>query len=136
VIAAGMDESIGGEVRELKGRFVNLFDAELQVRTKVRIEPGSRQFLLDLDEAHARAPHLLASACKALAKEETSSRLAYTVEGVGETSAIVLLESAKAPRRITLAGQVVESFEYSGKENLLWIRFENEVAPRDLTVEF
>lgn len=136
VIAAGMDESIGGHARELRGRFVNLFDAELQVRTQVTIEPGSRQFLLDLDAARTRKPHVLASACKALPKEESRTRVSYTVEGVGQTPAIVLLESPKAPRKVTLGGEPLAGFEYSEKEKLLWIRFANDVVPRELAVEF
>ena len=48
------------------GRFVNLFDSELRVRDQVTLDSGSRQFLLDLDAAHSRKPHLLASACRAV----------------------------------------------------------------------
>jgi predicted alpha-1,6-mannanase (GH76 family) len=136
VIAAGLDESIGGEPRLLQGRFVNLFDPELRVRHEVLLEAGSRQFLLDLDAASTSRPHLLASACKALPKPETRGRISYTVEGVGETPAVVLLQMAQPPRRVTLGGQILEDFEYSAKEKLLWIHFENDVVPRELSVEF
>ena len=37
VIASGLDESIAGEPRKLSGRFVNLFDASLTVRTNILI---------------------------------------------------------------------------------------------------
>ena len=40
------------------------------------------------------------------------------------------------PRRVLLGDQSLESFEYSAKEKLLWIRFENDTSPRSLTVEF
>jgi len=30
----------------------------------------------------------------------------------------------------------VTTFEYSAKEHLLWIHFENEVLPRELAVQF
>ena len=63
VIAAGLDESVAGEPRVLRGRFVNLFDSELTVRTTVELTPGSRWFLLDIDAAKARPPAVLASAC-------------------------------------------------------------------------
>jgi hypothetical protein len=136
VVAAGMDESLDDKPRELEGRFVNLFDPELGVQTKVTLSPGSRFFLLDLDLAHARDAHLLASACKALPKEKTSNRMSYLVEGVGETPAIVLLECPKAPLRVTLAGQSVADFSYSAEETLLRIHFENDVVARELKVEF
>jgi hypothetical protein len=136
IIAAGLDESIVGESRRLRGRFVNLFDPDLRIRAEVTLEGGSRQFLLDLDAASTRGSHLLASACKALLKEQTPSRLSYTVEGVDHTPAIVLLECEKPPRRVELAGQTLEKLEYAAKEKLLWLRFENDVVPRELSLEF
>jgi predicted alpha-1,6-mannanase (GH76 family) len=136
VIAAGLDESSDAKPRELQGRFVSLFDADLRVGSEVSLTPGSRHFLLDLDAVAGSGPRLLASACKALPREETPSRAAYTVEGVGQTSAILLLQSRKAPRRATLGGQPLERTEYSASDGLLWLRFENDVVPRELVVEF
>ena len=133
IIAAGLDESIAGEPHALHGRFVNLFDSELRVLTDISITPGSRWFLLDLDDAHANKPHLLASACKALPGVQTDKQVRFTVEGVGETSAVMLLESPKLPRAVTLAGKEVTTFDYSAKERLLWIHFENDVMPRQLS---
>ena len=49
VIAAGLDESIGGDPRQLHGRFVNLFDSELRVVTDLAITPGSRRALSGSD---------------------------------------------------------------------------------------
>lgn len=136
VIAAGLDESIAGEPRVLTGRFVNLFDASLSVKTNIVISPGSRQFCLDLTAAQNGKTHLLASACKALPKETAPGKISFTVEGVAKTPAIVLLESAQAPQSVALDGKKLETFEYSAKERLLWIHFENESVPRDLSVLF
>ena len=136
IIAAGLDESIEGNPRTLSGRFVNLFDSELRVQNDVSITPGSRWFLLDLDAARTGRPHLLASACKALPKEQTRNQISFIVEGVGETPAIMLLESSKAPRAVTLDGKKLTTFEYSAKERLLWVHFENDVVPRELTVQY
>jgi hypothetical protein len=135
VIAAGLDESIGGEPRKLSGRFVSLLDPELQVRAEVVLTNGSRQFLLDL-EAVPKEGVLLASACKALARSDSGGRTIYTVEGVGNTPGIVLLQTARPPRRVALGGQTLESYDYSAQEKLLWIRFSNEATPRELIVEF
>ena len=136
VIASGLDESIAGEPRKLSGRFVNLFDASLTVRTNLLIAPGSRQFCLDLDAAQTGKTHLLASACKALPKPGGDKEIVCTVEGVGHTPAILLLESAQAPQSVTLAGTKLENIQYSAKEKLLWIHFENESTPRKLAVKF
>ena len=136
VIASGLDESIGGDPRTLHGRFINLFDAQMRVLNEVVITPRSRWFLLDLNAAHESQPHLLASACKALPKEQTSDRLSFTVEGVGETPATVLVESSRAPKAVTLGGVNLTTFEYSAPERLLWIHFENDVVPRGLIVQY
>jgi hypothetical protein len=136
IIAAGLDESTEGDPGTLHGRFVNLFDSELCVQNRVSIDPGSRRFLLDLDAAHTSRPHLLASACKALLKQQTRNQISFIVEGVGETPAIVLLESSKAPQAVTLDGENLTTFEYSAKERLLWVHFENDVVPHELTVQY
>jgi hypothetical protein len=136
LIAAGLDESIDSKPHMLHGRFVNLFDSELRVQNDVSIAPGSRWFLLDLDTARTNRPHLLASACKALLRGQTRDQISFTVEGVGGTPATMLLESIKAPRAVTLDGEILTTFEYSAKERLLWIHFQNDVVPRELVVQF
>ncbi len=136
IIAAGLNESIDGEPHSLHGRFVNLFDSELRVQNNIAVNPGTRWFLLDLDFAPSAHPALLASACKALLKQQTSGQISYTVEGVEETPAIMLLESAQAPASATLDGNSQAKFEYSAKDKLLWIHFENTAAPRELVVHY
>ena len=135
VIAAGLDESIAGEPHVLHGRFVNLFDSELRVLTDVSIVPGSRWFLLDLDAARAGRPHLLASACKAIPGLKPISKSASPSKEL-KLPAVMLMESPKPPRSMTLAGKELATFDYSAKERLLWIHFENDVMPRQLTVSF
>ncbi len=136
IIASGLDESVEGAPRALHGNFVNLFDSELRIQNDISITPGSRQFLLDLDTARTGKTHLLASACKALPKESAGDHISFTVEGVGNTPAIMLLEVARAPRSVTLEGKDLSAFEYSAKEHLLWIHFENTAGPRELSVNF
>jgi hypothetical protein len=136
LIAAGLDESVEGDPHALHGRFINLFDSELHVQNEISIAPGSRWFLLDLDAARNGRPHLLASGCKALLKAQKDDQIRFVVQGVGETPANMLLESTKAPRAVTLDGKNMTTFEYSAKERLLWIHFENEAAPRELAVQY
>jgi hypothetical protein len=136
IIAAGLDESLAGEPKVLRGRFVNLFDPELRVREEVRLAPGSRSFLLDLASARADSPRVLASACKTLSAKVEGKTASWFVEGVGNTPAVVLLHAPQAPRSVTLAGQRLETVTYSASQRLLWIRFPNEARPRELTVEF
>jgi hypothetical protein len=136
VIASGLDESIPGESKQLDGHWVNLFDPELRVRTRVTLTPAARFFLLDLDAARSTGPRVLASACKALPTKNNAKMAAFMVEGVGGTPAIVLLQVLKPPVAVTLGGQACNAYEYSASDRLLWIRFPNQSTPRELVVTF
>ena len=136
IIASGLDESIGGESRKLDGHFVNLFDAKLRVQTEIFVTPGSRLFLLDLDGARTGQTHLLASACKALLQHQSDQEVAYAVEGVAATPAVMLLESPQPPRTVTLNGRKLSSFKYSQKDQLLWIHFANKSERQDVVVHY
>jgi hypothetical protein len=136
VIGAGLDESVDGEPKILKGRFVNLFDPELKVQRSATLSPAARFFLLDLDRVKADRPQVLASACKTLPDLQQGGAAAWTVEGVGNTPAIVLISAAKAPGTVTLDGQQLTSFSFNAGERLLYVRFQNEARPRKLTLQF
>jgi len=136
ILAAGLDESVAGEPKTIRGRWVNLFDPELRVQQAVTLTPGSRFFLVDLEAVRGRQPQVVASACKALPTKAGAHRFALTVEGVANTPAVVLLRAPTAPRSVTLAGQALESLHYSAEGRLLWLQFTNEAKPRELTIEF
>ena len=136
LLGAGLDESIEGERKTLRGRFVNLFDPALAVRDSITFEPRSRVFLLDLAAAKSPEPTVLASACKALPVQRDPQSLTLAVEGVARTPAVVLLAAPKAPTSITLAGEPLTSFNYSAVHGLIWIRFNNESRPRELRLQF
>jgi len=136
VLAAGLDESVAGEIKTLRGRFVNLFDPELRVQRTVSLVPGARLFLLDLDAMRGSQSQVLASACKALPTKQGEHSLSIAVEGVINTPAVVLLRAATAPRSVKLGGQALENFQYDREDKLLWLRFTNEAKARELAVEF
>lgn len=139
VIGAGLDESVPGESKVFKGRFVNLFDPELKLQTSFELAPGARAFLLDLDavkRASSSMPLVLASACQATPARREERVASWTVEGVGETPAVVLISTAKAPAAIKLDQQPLDSYQYNAEEGLLYVRFPNEPRPRELSVEF
>jgi len=136
VIASGLDESIAGAPKVLHGRFINLFDSQLRVRTEIRLEPGSRFLLRDLDATSVSQPEVLESACKALVVKRDDKALSLAVEGVGETPGVVLMQCAKAPQSVTLGGETLKDFDYSEKDKLLWIRFTNNAQLRTLSLLF
>jgi hypothetical protein len=135
VIAAGLEESMNSDPLVLSGRFVNLFDAELAVTNRVSVAPGSRYFLLDLNERAAHQPLVLAAACKAQVRAKGPGKLALTVEGVENTPAVVLVYWPGADaKNITLEGKPLEPSQYSAADHLIRLRFTNRSLPRELTV--
>ncbi|HYG33428.1 MAG TPA: DUF4350 domain-containing protein, partial [Clostridia bacterium] len=137
LIASGLDESVPCKPKVLNGRFVNLFDPELRVQTSTTLTPGSRLFLLDLNSVRSGKGRVLASACKTLPMKQEKNASTFMVEGVPDTPAIVLIRAGKnAPRAISLAGQTLTDYTFSAEDRLLWVRFTNTSAPRELKVEF
>ena len=134
VVAAGLDESIAGKPKTLRGHFINLFDPELRVQEKIELLPGSRFFLRDLDYGRTTALQLLASAGRALPEKSPVKSPAFLVEGAAQTPAVMLLHCAHAPLAVTLDGQPVTDIQFSKPGHLLWIRFTNEASPRQLVV--
>jgi hypothetical protein len=132
VIASGLDESIEGAAKTIEGRFVNLFDAELRVQRQITVSPSSRILLRDLDDPASRDTRVLASACKVIPTHENT----YVVEGIANTQAVVLLRADKKPARVTLSGQEISTVEFSDADKLLWIKFQNEAKPRELSIAF
>jgi hypothetical protein len=136
VIAAGLDESIGGPARTLRGRFINLFDSELRLQQAVTLAPGTRFVLLDIDAPEVAGRALLAAACRAVPVKQGTDAISFLVEGVANTPGAALLRAARAPRSVLLAGQAPEGVHYDAEQGLLWVRFTNLASPRELTVQF
>lgn len=136
IIAAGLDDSIGGAPRVLRGNFVDLFDASLKVRKQITISPGSRFYLLDLDRIQTNTPCILASACRVTPIRQKARMLSLHVEGVTNTPAILLIKTEKAPRFVKLDRRKIKTFDYSAADQLLWIHFENNAEPRRLVIAF
>jgi hypothetical protein len=136
VIAAGLDESIGGPARILRGRFINLFDSELRPQREVALAPGTRFVLLDMDAPEIAGRALLAAACRAVPLKQDADAVSVLVEGVENTTGVVLLRAARAPRSVLLAGKVIDTVQFDAEEGLLWVRFANQPSPRELSLQF
>ncbi|MCC6728010.1 MAG: hypothetical protein IT208_01595 [Chthonomonadales bacterium] len=131
--AAGLAESPRAGAL-LHGRFVNLFDANLPVLTRVELTPRSRYLLVDLDALAESGPRLVAAACRALPTRSPADELSCIVEGVADTRAVVLVRFPRAPGRVELDGQPVTDTRYDAANRLLWVRFPNEARARTLRV--
>ncbi len=128
VVAAGLDETIEGEPFVVKGRFLDLFDAQLPVVKSVSLAPGSRKLLLDLDRARPEGPAVLASACKILgAKAEPDGSFHFRAEGPERVEAVLRVSLAAAPKGVEIDGQPLpaEARTWDEGTKTLLVRFPN-----------
>jgi hypothetical protein len=123
VIAAGLDESIGGAPKVLGGAWVDLFDPTLSVQHDVALTPGSRRLLVDLARV-ARGGTMQFIGAAARVRPEGTAPLHWSVTGVTGTRGSALLWSpGKTAPTLTLDGQSVGTAVEPATDGLL-LRFE------------
>jgi hypothetical protein len=137
VVAAGLDESLEGPPRVLTGHWLNLFDAGLPVRESVRLEPGTRYLLLDLDRPRSPAPSVLASACKTLgAQTAPDGSFQFYAEGPDRVEAVMCIAMPAAPREVILDGRPLpmDARTWDGQSKIVRLRFPNSPAGHWVTL--
>ncbi|HZW33976.1 MAG TPA: hypothetical protein VFF52_24850 [Isosphaeraceae bacterium] len=137
VVAAGLDESLDGPPAVLRGHFLDLFDARLPIVESVRLDPGSRRLLFDLDRPRPPGPAVLVSACKALGAETaTDGAFRFFAEGPDKTEAVVCVALTAAPKDVLLDGQALpaDARSWDDRTRTLRFRFPNAPAGHWLTI--
>ena len=115
-IVSVLDESISESPHHFTGRFIDLFDPNLQILEEVSLDPGSRGLYLDLDKVADKAPFVLATANRlewASLSETTSyisfSFLAKGPKGTRAATRVLLKDKPKNVR----ATDPIRKEEYS-----------------------
>jgi hypothetical protein len=142
VIGAAMDESVEAPPVVLTGRFVDLFDASLPIVTQVKLKPGDRALLLDLDHASsqpATEPKILASAFRAREVRFDGASGTFGFRAVGpdrvEAVARVAWPAGRAePTSATVDGQVIEGFAWDEATRTVRLAFPNAAKGRGVEV--
>jgi hypothetical protein len=137
VIAAGLDESVpGGKPFSLRGRFIDLFDANLPVLREVLLKPGRRVLLFDLDSDSDREPRVLAAACRVRNEHVNGKTLSFQAEGIGDTEGVVRCAAPSAPAEVLVGGEPINQTLYDSSSRTLLLRFPNSVSPVQIEVRF
>ena len=130
LIAAGLDESLpNARPFVLHGRYLNLFDPELKVRSDIAIAPGTRLLLYDLDRAPAADFQVLAAACRVRQEAVDGRTLRFHADGIGSTNSIVAIAAPAAPAQVLVSGQPLDASQYDYAQRLLRLRFPNSPEP-------
>ncbi len=137
VVASGLDESTEEAPTVLQGHFLDLFDADLPVVDSVTVGPGSRKLLMDLDRVSAKAPAVLASACKVMdAKATPDGGFGFFAEGPEHVEAVVRIALAEAPSEVTVDGEPIgdEARSWDTATRTLLIRFPNSAEGHRVSI--
>ncbi len=105
VVAACLDEGVGAEPLVLKGRFVNLFDADLSLLNEVSVAPNGQALLLDLDQVQGDPPLALASAGRIESWKATKRTVTYTTTSIADVRVATRLLLPAEPKSVTVDGK-------------------------------
>lgn len=134
VIAAGLDESTLAKPVVLRGRFVQLFEADLSVVQEFPVEPGRRALLLDLSALPAGKVGVIAAACRVRDEIVTPQAIRFRAEGVEDSQAVVRIELPKTPASITVGGTRLPAGSYDFSAGTLRLRFKNVAEGVDVVI--
>lgn len=134
LIGAGLEESIpNAPTTTMRGRFLDLFDADLPLKTVVELAPGQRKLLFDLDFESSKKARILAAACRVDDEKVTGRTLSFAASGIGETNAVVCAMLPHAPKIVCIGDEMqTKNFDFQG--GVLRLRFANSVTPLPLEI--
>jgi hypothetical protein len=134
LVAAGLDESAPEHTpAKLTGRFVDLFDASLPVRSEQVLTPGKRALLVDLDTFPKATPRIVAAACRVRQQSVTGRFVRFLAEGIADTDAVVRLILPTPPRAVRVNGKDSPPGAWDYEAGTLRLRFAN--APQGVDIE-
>jgi len=137
VVAAGLESAEGESDHVLKGRFVDLFDAQLKVVDAVTLDASRRALLLDLDRVASKGPRVLAAAGRVTDEAPKGDGLSFFVRGPKDITASVRVALAHAPKSVAVDGKPVEagSQSWDDASKTLLLRFPNSADAVRVEIE-
>ncbi len=126
LVGAGLDESLpGAPSATLKGRFIDLFDAELPVQTQVTLSPGKRSLLLDLERFPAGRARVVVAACRVRDEVVEGKTLRFRATGIAQTGAVVRIVLPAPPQSVRIDNQPLAASQFDFEAGTLRLRFPN-----------
>jgi hypothetical protein len=119
-------------VLHLTGRFVDLFDGDLPVRTAIDLSPGGQILVIDLDRLDRSGPQVAAASARVRQEKSGSTDLHFTAAGPADTPLVARLALPAAPR-IGLIDGVPASVTWDGDSGTALLRGSNR--PEGVKVE-
>jgi hypothetical protein len=133
VIAACLRESVSETPLELKGLFVDIYDANLPVLEGVTLEPGQQAWLLDLDRLDPDRPEPIASAGRFETWTQTDHGVEFVLSAPEGVRIVSRIRLPKRPTSIMMEGR--ELTEYQWQEKSRTVFFESRAGIPRQTVK-
>jgi hypothetical protein len=139
---ADAPDGLNGSPLTLLGRYIDLFDGDLPVRTEVALQPGGQLFLLDLDRlpqaplrsgAKSSADACVAAAAARIDDEQVSGRsLSFRASGPLGTTGVFRIRLPATPQSVSVGGATA-AFEWDPLSGTCRILLANQ--PEGVTAE-
>jgi hypothetical protein len=122
VIAACLEESLSETPLELKGLFVDIYDAKLRVHDKVTLKPGQRAWLLDLNRLEKGKAQPIASAGRFETWTPLEQGVEFELSAPEGITIVSRLRLPKRPRSLRVGGQVLTDYTWHEKSQTVFFQ--------------
>ena len=112
VIAACLRESISETPLELKGQFVDIYDANLPVLDGVTLQPGQQTWLLDLNRLDPDKAEPVASAGRFETWTQTDHGVEFTLSAPTGVRIVSRIRLPKRPTSITIEDRELTDYQW------------------------
>jgi hypothetical protein len=136
VIAACLQESVNEVPLELKGLFVDIYDANLPVLNRVMLQPGQQAWLLDLNRLDLDKAEPVASAGRFEAWTQTDHGVEFVLcapEGVRIVSRIRL---PKHPTSIMSGDRELSKYQWHQESHTVCFESPTGVSRQRITIHW
>ncbi len=120
VIAACLEESVSDAPLELKGQFVNVYDAKLSVHDTVTLQPGQRAWLMDLNQLEPGKAQPIASAGRFETWKESRNSVEFELTGPEGINIVTRVRLPKQPGRILIEGRELTEYTWHKESQTLF----------------
>ena len=122
VIAACLSESAQEKPLRLKGRFLDLLDPALSVRSEVTVEPGSQAWLIDLERVSNEPPAVLASAGRVEEWKPAAHAVFYVTRAPLGMNVVTRILLPSPPKEVEINGEKRRDFEWDASSRTVLLR--------------
>lgn len=129
LIAAVMRESVSDEPLQINGRFVDLLDPDLAVRSELQLLPGQQAWLLDLDRTSGARPLLLAAAGRVETWQVAPGQLDYTISSPADIQVSTRILMDAAPMSVQVNGVPTDAFQWDEESKTLLVHHAGSPEP-------